>query len=77
MIKCMNHTYQCLDVDMAWNSGDRALKSLFSAKPCLASVIDPWALVSRYTLEGHKVLSLGMKELRYTVSELSHILPYM
>ena len=36
-----DHTYECLDVDMAWNYGERDLKSVFSAKLCLVSLKFP------------------------------------
>ena len=56
-----DHTLVCLEVEMAWKSGDKALKSLFSAKLCLLSLKDPCPLLSTKIFAGHSGVGLDTK----------------
>ena len=51
----------CFEVDMAWKSGENALKSLFSEKLTLLSLKAPCALVSAKIFEGQRGFFLGTK----------------
>ena len=53
---------------MAWYSGEKALKSLFSENFALVPLKDPLAIVSNLILAGHTVTSCFKKLFLYVVS---------
>ena len=68
-----DHTYECFEVDIAWNCFDIDLKSLFSANLSLEESKLPLSLVSSFTFAGHVVGILAKKLFLYVVSKIEAI----
>lgn len=47
-----DHTYECLDVEIAWNYGERDLKSEFSVNLSFTDVNPPFNFVYNFVLAG-------------------------
>ena len=69
-------TNVCCDSERAWKSGDKALKSIFSANLLFDPDICPLSLVYNFYLAGHTDLWLFKKSFLYTVSKLNKFIPY-